>query len=189
MFYGKPSRQQRTIGRMLGLLMSMTLVGCSTAASPSNARIQSPLSSGLDQSSAVSRQASLDQPGAVAEIAGQTILLEVAETPQQQANGLMYRTALADNRGMLFPFNPPQAVSFWMKNVSISLDIIFLRAGKVVNIAANLPSCTRNPCPVYPSEVPIDQVIELRGGRAAELGLKPGDPISIQPLPLLKTQH
>lgn len=188
MFYGKPSRQQRTIGRVLGLLLSMTLVSCSTASS-SNAQSQFPLSSRLDRSFATSPRASLDQPGAVAEIAGQTVLLEVAQTPQQQAKGLMYRTALADNRGMLFPFNPPQAVSFWMKNVSISLDIIFLQAGKVVNIAANLPPCTRNPCPVYPSEVPINQVIELRGGRAAELGLKPGDPISIRPLPLLKTQH
>lgn len=188
MFSGKPSRQQRSFVRMLGLLLSMTLVSCSTAA-PSDALTQSASSSRLAGSPVVSPQASLDQSGAVTQIAGQTILLEVAQTAQQQEKGLMYRTTLAANRGMLFPFNPPQAVSFWMKNVSISLDIIFLRAGKVVNIAANLPSCTRNPCPVYPSELPVDQVVELRGGRAAELGLKPGDRILIQPLPLVPRQH
>jgi uncharacterized protein len=57
---------------------------------------------------------------------------------------------------------------------------VFIRLGKVVEIAPNSPPCSSEPCAVYPSRVPIDQVIELRGGRAAELGLKVGDLISIE---------
>ncbi|HEY9845604.1 MAG TPA: DUF192 domain-containing protein [Candidatus Caenarcaniphilales bacterium] len=124
---------------------------------------------------------------AAAEISGQTIHLEVAHTPQQQAQGLMGRNILAINQGMLFPFNPPQRVGFWMKNVPISLDIIFLRNGKVVEIAANLPSCTADPCPVYQPAAVIDQVIEIRGGRATELNLRVGDTIPVRFLPQLKT--
>ena len=112
-------------------------------------------------------------------IAGHTIGLEVAKTPQQQAIGLMYRTSLADNRGMLFPFNPPQPVSFWMENTLIPLDMIFLQHGVVKAIDPQVPPCTTNPCPTYGPKVPVDQVIELRGGRAAQLGLKVGDQVKI----------
>ncbi len=158
-----------------GILLSVLLMGY--------------ISDGKVQSGEPARASFNDttKPRVIAKIADQTINLEVAQTPGEQAKGLMYRTTLADNQGMLFPFDPPQPVGFWMKNVPISLDIVFLRAGKVVKIAANLPSCTQSSCPVYSSEVSVDQVIELRGGRAAELGLKPGDPISIQLLPAVKT--
>lgn len=92
----------------------------------------------------------------------------------------MYRSSLADNRGMLFPFNPARPVSFWMKNCLIPLDIIFIRLGRVVAIAAEAPPCAADPCPFYNSGKPVDQVIELRAGRAAELGLKPGDRVEVQ---------
>ena len=113
-------------------------------------------------------------------IAGHLVELEVARTSQQQATGLMYRTTLAADRGMLFPFSPPQPVSFWMENTLIPLDIVFLRGGVVKAIAANTPPCNTNPCPTYGPRTPIDQVIELRGGRAAHLGLKVGDRLKIQ---------
>ncbi|MDY7014675.1 MAG: DUF192 domain-containing protein, partial [Cyanobacteriota bacterium] len=107
-------------------------------------------------------------------LGGETIELEVTQTPQQQALGLMFRDRLPDNRGMLFVFEPAQPVGFWMKNVKIPLDMIFLRDG-IVRAIASVPPCTSDPCPTYGPEEPIDQVIELRGGRAAELGLKEGD--------------
>jgi uncharacterized protein len=83
---------------------------------------------------------------------------------------------------MLFTFDPPQPVSFWMKNTKIPLDMIFLQGGKVIAIVAEAPPCTTTPCPTYGPDqpVPIDQVIELRGGRAAELGLKVGDPVTVK---------
>lgn len=114
-------------------------------------------------------------------IGNQVIELEVAKTEAEQAIGLMYRESLPDNRGMLFPFNPPRAVAFWMKNVLINLDMIFLRDGEVKAIATNVPPCKQTPCPIYgPGATKIDQVIELRGGRASELGLKVGERILVE---------
>jgi len=107
------------------------------------------------------------------------IELEVAQTPQQQQIGLMYRDFIPPNRGMLFPFNPPQTVSFWMKNVSIPLDMIFVSEGVIKHIVT-APPCNVEPCPLYNSTVSIDQVIELAGNRTKELGIKVGDKITIE---------
>lgn len=117
------------------------------------------------------------------QVADQTIQLEVARTPAEQAMGLMYRTSLADDRGMVFPFNPPRPAQFWMKNTLIPLDMLFVRDGIIRFVSENVPPCKADPCPIYGSPtIEIDQVIELRAGRAAELGLKVGDRISIKPL-------
>ncbi|MGB3265339.1 MAG: DUF192 domain-containing protein [Microcoleus sp.] len=103
--------------------------------------------------------------------------LEVAKTPQEQAIGLMFRTELPDDRGMLFPIAPARNVRFWMKNVLIELDMVFIREGTVQAIIPNVPPCLSDTCPNYGPDVPVDGVIELKGGRAAELGLKVGDRI------------
>ncbi|MDY7002410.1 MAG: DUF192 domain-containing protein [Cyanobacteriota bacterium] len=116
---------------------------------------------------------------AKAHISNQIINLEVAKTPQEKAIGLMYRTKLADDRGMLFSFDPPRKVKFWMKNCLISLDIIFINSGIVQAIAENVPPCLADPCPTYGPDVLVDRVIEVRGRRAKELGLKVGDRIMI----------
>ncbi|MEG4370984.1 DUF192 domain-containing protein [Microcoleus sp. B4b_D2] len=107
----------------------------------------------------------------------QRIGLEVAQTPQEQATGLMFRTELPDDRGMFFPIEPARNVRFWMKNVFIELDMVFLREGVVQAIIPNVPPCLTETCPNYGPDVPVDGVIELRGGRAAQLGLKVGDRI------------
>jgi hypothetical protein len=111
------------------------------------------------------------------------IELEIARTPEQQARGLMYRTreSLPDDRGMYFPFEPARPVSFWMKNVRFNLDMIFVHRGEIVAIAADVPPCVITPCPSYgPENQAVDGVVELRGGRATELNLQPGDPIRIE---------
>jgi uncharacterized protein len=170
---------------LLGITLSVLLIGCATSV-PAKVSDGTILKS--DQrlpppplvSSSPTNSGQMLPISAQAEMAGQRIMLEVARTPQQQAMGLMYRTSLADNRGMLFAFNPPQPVNFWMKNTLIPLDMVFLRNGEVKAIAANVPPCTATPCPTYGADVPIDQVIELRGGRAAEIGLKVGDRVSIK---------
>jgi uncharacterized protein len=112
----------------------------------------------------------------------QTILLEVARTPTEQAMGLMYRTKLADDRGMLFEFNPPRPTAFWMKNTLIPLDMVFLYKGQIKHIAKDVPPCQADPCPGYgPSiNIDIDRVVELRAGRADSLGLKVGNRLEIQ---------
>ena len=116
---------------------------------------------------------------ASAKIAGETIQLEVAQTPQQQAIGLMFREQLNGDRGMLFPFPTERTARFWMKNVPISLDMIFLRGDRIVGLAVDVPPCKKEPCPVYGPEALVDSVIELRGGRATELGIEVGDRVKI----------
>jgi len=115
-------------------------------------------------------------------IAGQQFELEVARTPEQQRIGLMFRTDLPEDRGMWFPFDPPQPASFWMFNTLINLDIIFLYQGEVVYIAADVPGCPAQPCPAYgpPPAQLVDGVLEFRGGTAAALGLAVGDTVEIQ---------
>lgn len=157
------------------MVLGILLIGCSspTPATPPRATPTPVVETRMDlgQKLPISAQAI---------IAGRTIGLEVAQTQQQQAMGLMYRNTLADNRGMLFAFDVPQNVSFWMKNVRIPLDMIFLQDGEVKAIAASVPPCTTDPCPTYGPGTVIAQVIELRGGRAAELGLKVGDRVEIK---------
>ena len=99
--------------------------------------------------------------------------VEVARSPEEQTYGLMNRTALARDRGMVFPYDPPIAVAFWMKNTLIPLDIIFIApGGQILNIAANTTPLSLEP---VPSSGPVEAVLELAGGRAAELGIDPGD--------------
>ncbi len=118
---------------------------------------------------------------AKAKIADRTIKLEVTRSLAEQSKGLMFRSTLPDDRGMLFNFNPPQAIGFWMKNVPVALDIVFIYKNKVVAIAPNAMPCKAEPCTIYPTpSVVADQVIELRAGLAREMKLKLGDRVIIE---------
>ncbi len=98
--------------------------------------------------------------------------VEVARTEAQQAQGLMNRASLAPDRGMIFLYDPPVAASFWMKNTLIPLDMIFIRAdGTIARIEANTVPLSLEP--VLAGE-PVAAVLELTGGRSAELGIGPG---------------
>jgi uncharacterized membrane protein (UPF0127 family) len=109
------------------------------------------------------------------------IQLEVATTPEQQATGLMFRTSLEPDRGMLFVFQPPRPTSFWMKNTLIALDMIFLYQDEVVAVIADVPPCQSDPCPTYgPGNTLVDSVLELPAGRASELGIQVGDRLEIE---------
>ena len=102
-------------------------------------------------------------------------IAEVAKTPEQHAQGLMFRRSLAPNRAMIFPYQPPQNASFWMRNTLIPLDMIFIRAdGSIARIATATPL---DETPV-PSGEPVAAVLEIAGGRAAELRIKEGDKVS-----------
>jgi uncharacterized membrane protein (UPF0127 family) len=110
---------------------------------------------------------------------GETIRLfktEVARTPSEQARGLMYRTALAVDGGMLFLFDPPEHAAFWMKNTYIPLDMLFIRAdGTIARIAANTTPLSL--APVDAGET-VAAVLEIAGGRAAATGIHEGDRVS-----------
>lgn len=101
--------------------------------------------------------------------------VEVARTAEQQSQGMMYRERLAPDRGMIFPFDPPRPASFWMKNTPNSLDLIFLGTdGRIESIAADaIPFSEEN----LRSVGVVSGVLEIAGGRAAELGLQAGDSV------------
>ncbi len=100
---------------------------------------------------------------------------QVARTPAEQSMGLMFRKSLGPSEGMIFPYDPPQMVGFWMKNTLIPLDMIFIRAdGVIARIAANTVPMSLEP---QTSGEPIAAVLEIRGGRSAELGIKQGDKV------------
>lgn len=161
---------------VLPLLLYALLTSCSASDGPDPAEMSS-----SDSGITLSGPGQLLPITATAEMNGETFELEVTETPQEQSLGLMFRSALPDNRGMLFSFDPPQQLSFWMKDVPVPLDIVFLRNEVVVAISPSAPPCAAKPCPTYgPGPELIDQVIELRGDRAAEIGLQPGDTVDIQ---------
>jgi hypothetical protein len=105
---------------------------------------------------------------------------EVADTADERARGLMFRDELAPDAGMLFLFDPPRRVSFWMKNTFISLDMLFIdAAGRIVHIAERTEPETLIP---HGPERPVRAVLEINGGLAARLGIAPGDTVRAPPL-------
>jgi uncharacterized protein len=102
--------------------------------------------------------------------------VEVARTPEQQQRGLMFRESLPPDRGMIFPLATPRIASFWMKNTLIPLDLLFIRPdGTIARIAANTVPHSLEP---LESGEPVAAVLEIAGGRAAQLGIAEGDRVS-----------
>ena len=101
-----------------------------------------------------------------------TFRVEVARTLEQQEKGLMFRTAMGADEGMIFPSDQPAQRSFWMKNTVIPLDIVFIGPDHLIsNIAANAVPYSLDP---INSEGAAIAVLELNGGRAAQLGFTRG---------------
>ncbi len=99
---------------------------------------------------------------------GSIYRLELAKTPEEQAQGLMYRESLPVKSGMLFVFGDAAVHKFWMKNTMIPLDMIWLdRNGKVLFVSAGTPPCKADPCADYGPEAPASSVLEIAGGMAA----------------------
>jgi len=109
-------------------------------------------------------------------LSGEWFSVELADTQKEQSLGLMFRDELAEGHGMLFIFPTETRRSFWMKNTRIALDIFYFDSDlKLVSVAENSPPCRTERCPSYPSTGPAQYVLELNAGKAAELGVKPGD--------------
>lgn len=99
--------------------------------------------------------------------------VEVAETPREKEVGLMFRRSVPQGTGMLFPYEGAQEVTMWMRNTFVPLDMIFIRADGVVHrIEARTEPLSER---TIASQGPVTAVLELAGGEAERLGVKPGD--------------
>jgi uncharacterized protein len=104
------------------------------------------------------------------------VYVEVSDTPDTQTRGLMYRTSLAPDDGMIFLFDREQNHSFWMKNTSLPLDMIFIsRDRRIVGIHPNAEPFSLKPIDVG---APSRAVLEVNAGFAAAHGLAAGDPVT-----------
>jgi uncharacterized membrane protein (UPF0127 family) len=109
---------------------------------------------------------------------GKKIRAEVMMTPQEMQRGMMFRDSLPQGRGMLFIHNRPGNYRYWMYQVRIPLDIIWMDANRrVVEISADTPPCKTpaSQCPNYGGNEVAQYVLELAGGEARRLGIQVGN--------------
>lgn len=103
--------------------------------------------------------------------------IEVARTPAQRSQGLMFRTAMAPDAGMLFIYDPPKQMAMWMRNTILSLDMLFIAAdGRIARIVANTTPMSEA---TIESPGPVSAVLELVAGSAKRLGIRPGDRVDL----------
>jgi uncharacterized protein len=101
--------------------------------------------------------------------------VELAETPEQMEQGLMFRRTMAADAGMLFDYKTPVVATMWMRNTLIPLDMLFVDAhGRIVSIHERAVPQSLD---VIAAAGPVRAVIELNGGTAARLGIAPGDQV------------
>jgi hypothetical protein len=111
---------------------------------------------------------------------GSKIVIEVVADQETRAQGLMFRSSIGPDHGMLFIFPDVDVHSFWMKNTLIPLDILWIDEAKtVVHVERNVPPCKSDPCPSYPPKGAAKFVLELAAGQAAAHGLDVGDRLVI----------
>ncbi len=115
---------------------------------------------------------------------GTSVGVEFAVTPEERAQGLMFRESMATNHGMLFFFDPPSAETFWMKNCHFPIDIVWLdQDRRFISASYDTPPCRADPCPTYPAGGPASFVLEVAAGVARNEKLKPGDQLDFLEMP------
>ncbi len=129
----------------------------------------------------LSLQACASPPaGPYVELKDHVYTIEIASDDASRAHGLMDRTSMEVNHGMLFVFDDDAPRTFWMKNTKIPLDMLFFDAdGKLISVQHNVPPCLADPCPGYSSGAPARYVLELNAGQAEQLKVTSGDAMAI----------
>lgn len=144
----------------LALALTLSCAGCATAANAPTATSQA------------------------VELRGHRIGVEVAADDASREHGLMERTSMPADHGMLFVFPDAAPRSFWMKNTLIPLDMLFFDSNrKLVKLLTDVPPCKADPCPAYPSTAPARYVLELNAGAASKIGVHEGDRITLIGVP------
>jgi uncharacterized membrane protein (UPF0127 family) len=106
---------------------------------------------------------------------------EIADTSARKQRGLSGRAALAEGHGMLFPYDQPGLHGFWMPDMHFDIDILWMRAGRIVTVAPNVSK--DDPRAVYRPSEPADLVLELPAGTAERRGFRVGDAVAVENLP------
>lgn len=150
--------------KRLAIVLAAALAACAPngggASEPALARSEA----GLEQVRVTIRSASGEH----------RFIAEVARTSDEQQRGMMFRESIAPDRAMIFPYDPPQETAFWMENTMIPLDIIFIRTDGAIARIVTAEPLSRD---LVPSGEPVAAVLEIAGGRAAQLGIKAGDTV------------
>ena len=102
---------------------------------------------------------------------------EIADNPERKQRGLSGRASLADGRGMLFPYDTPGQHGIWMPDMHFDIDILWIRAGRIVHVAANVSKDDSQR--IYRPSEPADLVLELPAGTAERRGFRVGDAVDV----------
>ena len=117
------------------------------------------------------------------ELGGKRYTVEIADSDEERARGLMFRDSMPAERGMLFIHDIEEPQAYWMKNTRIPLDILYFdNARRLVSQQRDVPACTLGDgCPPYPSDAPARYVLELNAGPAEAMGLQDGTELKFGP--------
>lgn len=111
-------------------------------------------------------------------IGGASLQVEIADNPMKRAQGLSGRKFMPENSGMLFIFDKPAEYAFWMKDMLVPLDFIWIRQGVVVEVIEDVRPDDFPPPRILTPRQAVDQVIEVKAGTVRNLGIKVGDSVS-----------
>jgi uncharacterized protein len=162
---------------LCGIIAVSTLAGCVTTQTGTPTNTNSVTTAASGSSATTASKAPTAYRVTVGNV---TVYAEAADTFAEREMGLMNRTYLNEDAGMLFIFPTPQQQSFWMKNMRIPLDIVFITADNhVLEIYASVPPCTGDPCTLYTSSAPIQYALEVNSCFCARNGIESGDPVVI----------
>jgi uncharacterized membrane protein (UPF0127 family) len=157
-------------------LVVVTLIGCGGA--PQNPVVADAPATGTSTPEAIRALPQAQLPD------GQIMILELALTHEEIAQGLMFRNSLPEDRGMLFLFSEERIPSFWMKNTLIPLDMVFLSPqGVIVDIVHDARPCTADPCPQYVPKAEALAVLEIAAGVAEKHSLQEGSHLVFERVP------
>lgn len=166
-------------GSAAGLVLALLLASCAPTSDSADAQQPAPPTprpAAASATSAAPPRAFLPD--------GFALRLELAVTPEEVAQGLMFRPSLPEDHGMLFLFEVERVPSFWMKHTMIPLDLLFLDSGgAIVDIVENAQPCAAEPCPQYVPSRAVSAVLEVAAGTAARHGLAVGDTIAFKRVP------
>jgi uncharacterized protein len=161
------------------MVLVLAAAGC---AQPPDAAVEATQPAAAASSPAVSAPP-IEMPSAVL-ADGFGITLELAMTPEELAQGLMFRPKLAEDRGMLLIFDEERFPNIWMMNTLVALDLVYLDStGTVVDVITDAQPCPGEPCPRFTPTQPSKAVLEVPAGTAIRHGISKGQTLEFSHVP------